>query len=121
MNLKLLTLGAAVTLGLSGCLGSGSDSSSSITQSLAAGWLDNECHNYVNEQQVWQVAKLTMNSDKAQTIENELCGCASNEAAKNMTTDQMIGLASETTRNQVLVEMIAPTVTSCYSRLQGVF
>lgn len=113
LGLTLLAAGFGLMLG--GCTGDGSGTLG-IGQSVAASMLNNQCHNYANEQQLWKAAKLMLGS-QAQQYEDKICSCASDEASRNMTASQMVGLANESSRAQTLVDMIGPTFSACYQKL----
>ncbi|SUO98578.1 hypothetical protein [Suttonella indologenes] len=109
----IVLIGAALT----GCA---NQQGTGVGQQLAATWLNNECHRYIEGQQIWQLGKIALGND-ADFYKKQVCQCASQEAAKNMNTEQMIGLANERKRPQILLEMIAPTVVVCYRELKGLF
>lgn len=116
MQLKYV-MAAVLAAGLGGCAG---NSGMGLGQNLAATWLNNQCHSYIEGQEIWQLGKIAL-GHQAEGYKREVCQCASQEAARNMTTEQMLGLADEQRRPQILVEMIAPTVLTCYSSLKELF
>lgn len=107
------SLALVMAFGLSACA---NQEGMGIGQSVAASMLENKCHSYLQSQQVWTIAQVALGA-RAQEYANRVCGCASHEAAKNMTTAQMVSLANESTRTQTLLELLVPTVSSCYQQL----
>lgn len=103
--------------GLASCA---SDNGLGVTQGVAANYLNKACLGYIEKQSTWNVAKVALGS-KADQVKEELCNCASEEAARNMSTSDMIALANPEKRQAVLLDLIAPTVTSCYGKMSGLF
>lgn len=110
-------LSGIAALLLSACAG---QQQMGVGQSLAASWLNHECHRYIDGQEIWKLGKIAL-GDQAEPFKTQVCQCASQQAAKNMSTEQMIGLANEQKRPQILVEMIAPTVMVCYKEVKKLF
>lgn len=111
--MKTLALNLCITMSLLGCA---SQNSSGIEQQFAATWLNQECHSNIEQQQIWQLGKIAL-GNRAEEVKYKICQCASQESVKNITTEQMIGLANEQQRTQILVEMLAPTIVNCYKAL----
>lgn len=103
-------------INLSLLVGCTSSKDMGMTQSLAARMLNQECHDYLSKQKLWHLAQLTLGA-QAQDYKIRVCDCASVEAAKRMSTSQFLQLANERTRTNVLIEVIPPTVATCYQQL----
>ena len=89
-------------------------------QNMAANLLNNHCQGYVESQQLWQIAKMTL-GNQLNTYRQKICQCAAEESVRQMSSSQMLALADESQRTQVLVSLLAPTVQVCYGKLQGLF
>lgn len=118
MNKRVILSAVAGAMLLSGCAHA---ENNILTRTVGSKVLNNQCHTFLEKQQVWQIAKLTMKSSKVKDIEDKVCSCASDEAAKNITSEQMVQLANPSTRNQAIVDVLLPTVQTCFSKLQGQF
>lgn len=113
--MKSYFLNVLMVMGLAACA---SQYHLGIGEQLAATWLNQECHGYIEKQRIWQLGKIAL-GHQAAYYKTQVCQCASQTAAKNMTTEQMIGLADEHQRSQILVAVIAPTVVQCYQELKN--
>ena len=95
---------------------SGENGGSSVSKAIITPVLNNECHSQLEQQKLWQVAKLQFGS-KAEEYANRICSCASEQAAERITPAQMLKLSSDAGRIEVAKEVIPPTLSACYQQL----
>lgn len=124
-SLKVFTC-ILLSILIGGCAGgSGANNSEKggIGGSVVASWLEGACHDYLDRQDIWQVAKLALAQQAipVNEIERDVCQCASSAAAQNMTAEQKLSLLSPQSRKKVLLDMIAPAALSCYQKFDGRF
>ncbi|MBR1374472.1 MAG: hypothetical protein IJ566_00100 [Cardiobacteriaceae bacterium] len=94
----------------------GEDAGNTVSKAIITPILNNECHSQLEQQKLWQVAKLQFGA-QAQEYANRVCSCASEEAAERITPAQMIKLSSDAGRIEVAKEVIPPTLSACYQKL----
>ena len=110
-----------------GCAGGSAANNSGgeggIGASVVASWLEGACHDYLDRQDIWQVAKIALAQQAVPIadIERDVCQCASSAAAQNMSTEQKLSLLSPSSRQKVLLDLIAPAALSCYQKFEGRF
>lgn len=118
-----LTLAAVLTLNACGLLGSGSPSTSALGTAgqwaMAGGqmYVQNRCTTELQGRNEWRLIALTMTQAQQTEWENKICSCVSQEAPNQISAAQLPQLLSESGRTQVMADVTAKTVTSCYQKL----
>ena len=114
---------ATLVSGCAGGAGTNNAGDGGIGSSVIASWLEGACHDYLDKQDIWQIAKiaLTQQAVPIADIERDVCQCASSAAAQNMSTEQKLSLLSPSSRQKVLLDLIAPAALSCYQKFEGRF
>lgn len=120
----LVTLSAALLLGacaadgsFPGTNGGSGGSAGGISQSLIGTWVDSQCRAELNNRNEWRVVALAMTAQKQKEWENKICGCASQEAPKQLSAAELLQLGTQSGRTQVIANVTAKTVTACTERL----
>jgi len=128
MNKKLLCL-VPMALMLSACVtgtggsSSGSDTSTAqgMTQQIGMTALkiaiDTKCVNEMNKMQAWQVASKVMSTSQQQTVQNNTCGCVSDQAPQSVTVMDLANAALDQSARATLAhQVIEKTITSCMAK-----
>lgn len=128
MNKKLLCL-MPMALMLSACVtgtggsSSGSDTSTAqgMTQQIGMTALkiaiDAKCVNEMNKMQAWQVASKVMSTSQQQTVQNNTCGCVSDQAPQSVTVMDLANAALDQSARATLAhQVIEKTITSCMAK-----
>ena len=115
MNLKRFP---ALLLGLAlvGC-GSPAPNGLNAGQNLAAQILNQQCHGYIDNQPLWQLAKMTLGTELEQH-KAAVCQCAAEESLRNAKGDQLLALANPSRRVEAVINLLGPTVPTCYQKLR---
>ena len=123
IKVSFCALLATLVGGCAGGSAANSSGESGIGASVVASWLEGACHDYLDRQDIWQVAKIALAQQAVPIvdIERDVCQCASSAAAQNMSTEQKLSLVSAQSRKKVLLDMIAPAALSCYQKFEGRF
>ena len=123
IKVSFCALLATLVGGCTGGSAANSSGESGIGASVVASWLEGACHDYLDRQDIWQVAKIALAQQAVPIvdIERDVCQCASSAAAQNMSTEQKLSLVSAQSRKKVLLDMIAPAALSCYQKFEGRF
>lgn len=98
---------------LSACASNGAGG---IQQSVVKPLLDQECRTQINNRNEWKIASVFLGSQKKQEIENKVCGCVSEEAANNMTTENTVGLLNPSTRAKTVTNMASQSIGACIKK-----
>ena len=123
IKVSFCALLAALVGGCAGGSAANNSGESGLGSSVVASWLEGACHDYLDKQDIWQIAKiaLTQQAVPIADIERDVCQCASSAAAQNMSTEQKLSLLSPSSRQKVLLDLIAPAALSCYQKFEGRF
>lgn len=89
------------------------NTSNGLLQSL----LDNECRAQLNKRQEWQAVAIAMGKPTQQRWEQKVCGCVSDEAARNLSSGEMLAAINPSTRSQVLSKLAAQSVGACLQKI----
>lgn len=79
--------------------------------------LDNECRAQLNKRQEWQAVAIAMGKPTQQRWEQKVCGCVSDEAARNLSSGEMLAAINPSTRSQVLSKLAAQSVGACLQKI----
>ncbi|MDO5089999.1 MAG: hypothetical protein Q4D61_00500 [Cardiobacteriaceae bacterium] len=111
MKHKIL-LGIAMPIFLSAC--GGYPGGGNLAQDIARNMLVQQCHTSINQQSLWQSAKLILGAE-AQQWENRVCQCAAQEASQQMGMEHMMQLGSGQA-DQALINLTVQAAVNCYQR-----
>ncbi len=89
----------------------------SISNNLIKMYVDNQCRTELQSRNEWRLVSLAMSQEQQTEWENRICGCASEEAPKQITAADMPQLLTEQGRTRVLADVTVKTVTACVQRL----
>lgn len=123
MKKTALTLATVLTLSACGLMGSGTPGTGALGTAgqwaMAGGqlYVQNQCTTELQGRNEWRLIALSMTQAQQTEWENKICSCVSQEAPNQITAAQLPQLFTETGRTQVLADVTAKTVTSCYQKL----
>ena len=106
---KTLTFLAVALIG--GCTSGGDLNQNAIARELISSQIDQQCHSQLNARQEWQLASALMGA------ENKICGCVSEEAPAQMTTEDMLQVLNPASRDKVISQIAVKTVKACIRRV----
>jgi lipoprotein len=112
---KTLAILAAILIG--GCTSSGGLNQNAIARELISSQIDQQCHSQLNARQEWQLASALMGAENKQQWENKICGCVSEEAPAQMTTEDMLQVLNPASRDKVISQIAVKTVKACIRRV----
>ena len=107
------------TAGVGGLLGGGAGTSSAagIGKSAVQMYVQNRCVNELQARTEWRTIALAMSQAKQTEWENKICGCATEEAPRQISAADMSQLLSDSGRAKVAADVTTRTVTACFKRL----
>ncbi|UOP04910.2 hypothetical protein [Conchiformibius kuhniae] len=80
-------------------------------------WVQNQCVGELQKRNEWRLIALAMSAEKQQEWEDRICGCASEEAPKQISAADIGQMLTQEGRNKVAAEVTVKTVTACFKRL----
>lgn len=89
----------------------------SVGKEAAKMWIDSQCHTELDSRSEWQLITTLMSKQTKQEWENKICGCASEEAAEQLTAAELAQMVTTEGRATVLANVTGKTVTACVKRL----
>ncbi len=122
MKTAILALGAALTLAACGTMGGDATTTTGTGAGQMGGnlirmYVDQQCRTELNSRNEWRVIALAMSQAQQTEWENRICGCASEEAPKQLTAADMTQIWTEEGRSRVVADVTVKTVTACVQRL----
>lgn len=122
--MKKIALTLAGILALSAC---GSNGTGNLTgvgstathmgKNLFNFYVQNQCVGELQSRNEWRLIALAMSQQQQNEWENKICGCVSEEGLNNLTAADMANLLKPDSRNQIIAEVGAKTVTACFKKL----
>lgn len=88
-----------------------------LAQAAAAQYLNSECKTRLEEQKYWQAAKVFL-GNKAQEYETQICSCASRESSARLSASQILALASNSGRKEIVKEVLPDVIAACYKKFK---
>lgn len=113
-QMKKISLLLAMMLGLTACE---SGTGTAVGRTLAKTWIDAQCHTELDNRSEWQLITMLMSKETKTEWENKICGCASEEAANQLTAAELADMLTTEGRVKVLANVTGKTVTACVKRL----
>ena len=114
MQKSLIFLFAAL---LGACTAGGGLNQNAIARELISSQIDQQCHSKLNAREEWQFASLLMDAEIKKQWENKICGCVSEEAPAQMTSEEMWQVLNPASRDQVIGKIAVKTVKACFKRV----
>ncbi|WP_227431128.1 hypothetical protein [Psychrobacter sp. I-STPA6b] len=116
-----------ITLALSGCASTGNqnagdamNTASNIGMNVLKVAVDNKCRSEMNQQQVWQIAKVAMTTEQAENIQSRVCGCVSEQAPQHISFADMTNATIDSQyRTQLVARVVAKSLQSCYGSIMS--
>ncbi|XID75830.1 hypothetical protein ACF3NA_04670 [Alkanindiges sp. WGS2144] len=105
-----LLLGACTTT--DGTMNPTASTANNIGMAVFQTAVDQKCRTELNNRNEYKILTSVLTSEKKQDIENQVCGCVGEEAAKNVT---MVELAQAAIDPQARAVLIANTVNNTLS------
>lgn len=112
--MKKFLLAVMATAVLAGCE---SGAGTAVGRSLAKTWIDAQCHSELDSRNEWQLITVLMSKETKTAWENKICGCASEEAANQLTAAELADMITLEGRTRVLANVTGKTVTACVKKL----
>ncbi len=120
--MKKMLLSVLMAGFLAGCAADGSVSGNSgmaIGNALVSNMIDNQCRVELNNRPEWRAMALAVSAQKQAQWENQICGCASQEAPSQLSMAEMTQAAIDANaRNTIVAKVVTKTVTSCLQRIK---
>lgn len=110
---KILYLAAL----LGGCAANSGINQNTLARELISPLVKQQCHSQLNARQEWQLASALMGAEIKQQWENKICGCVSEEAPAQMTSEEMWQVLNPASRDQVISKIAVKTVKACFKRV----
>ena len=80
-------------------------------------YVQNRCVNELQARTEWRTIALAMSQAKQTEWENKICGCVSEEAPAQMTSEEMWQVLNPASRDQVIGKIAVKTVKACFKRV----
>lgn len=118
--MKKLLLIPAFAVALSGCATTSTDSGATTVgfgKTLLKVAVDTKCRTELNNNSIWNAAKIVLSSAQQEQIQSNVCTCVSDYAVDNVSVNQLAAAAiDETTRAQLIGNLVTDSLTQCYSQ-----
>lgn len=81
--------------------------------------VDQQCRVELNNRNEYKILTSVLTAEKKQDIENQVCGCVGEEAAKNVTLPELAQAAIDpTARATIITNTVSKTLSTCVSRFK---
>jgi hypothetical protein len=81
--------------------------------------VDQKCRTELNTRREWKVLSAAVGSDKKQELENNICGCVSEESVNNVSIVEMGQAAIDPkARTTIISRAVANTLGTCISKFK---
>ena len=81
--------------------------------------VDQTCRTQLNNRTEYKVLTSVLTADKKQDVENQVCGCVSTEASKNVTMVELAQAAIDpNARATLITNTVNNTLSTCVSRFK---
>ncbi|RKV81485.1 MAG: hypothetical protein D8H97_11905 [Neisseria sp.] len=109
--------GGGMNLGGLGGSNGGGMSATNIGSNIVKTYVQNQCVSELQGRNEWRAIALAMSREKQSEWENKICGCATEEAPRQISAADMSQLLSDSGRAKVAADVTTRTVTACFKRL----
>ena len=109
--------GGGMNLGGLGGSNGGGMSATNIGSNIVKTYVQNQCVSELQGRNEWRAIALAMSREKQSEWANKICGCATEEAPRQISAADMSQLLSDSGRAKVAADVTTRTVTACFKRL----
>ena len=123
--MKKLLITLPLALGLSACVTADGNLDPRTTAATNMGTsvfkvaVDQKCRTELNARREWKVLSAAVGADKKQELEDNICGCVSEESVNNVSLVEMGQAAIDPkARTTIISRAVASTLSTCISKFK---
>lgn len=115
--MKKLLLIPAFVVAISGCVATPENTAAGVGfgKVLFKTAVATKCRSELNNNSIWNAAKLVLSTSKQEQIQTNVCGCVSDYAVENVTVNELaVAAIDENSRAQLVSNMVKGSINQCY-------
>lgn len=110
------------TVAITGCTTTGTGTTvgtaTDIGMNVFKSAVDSQCRSELETQSAWRIARAAMTAEQEASIQNEICGCVSEQAPQQVTVVDITNATIDSTyRKQLVASVVVKSLQSCYSNI----